>query len=374
MTERAPRRLSESSRVEAFSDGVFSIAITLLVLELAVPAIRGNFKLDLADEWVSYVAYLAAFGTIGVLWMGHHTVFTLIAGVDTGLLWRNLVLLLTVSVVPFPTAVIASAWRVGSEIPVALLAGFPSFLAPYVLPLVPGYLSAVSAVHAGRARPAGHRAARSWILQRPVRCSASQPSSSFSASAPLARRREPSSATSSLLEQISGFVLVVFGLAFMGLLPWPERLVGAGLVQGAPRSRGSRVLLGGAFAVCAAPCIGPVLAAILVLAGLVRARCCRGAATPRRLLARASAIPVRPWPARSSRGRWGRSAGCATTTDAIQFAGGLAHGRARPAALLRPPSTSSGSTSTASPRVARPGSALLTLLRAPEATLVTVCN
>ena len=65
---------------------------------------------------------------------------------------------------------------------------------------------------------------------------------------------------------MAGFVLVVFGLAFMGLLPWPERLVGAGLVQGA-RSRGSRVLLGGAFAICAAPCIGPVLAAILVLAG-----------------------------------------------------------------------------------------------------------
>jgi cytochrome c-type biogenesis protein len=69
-----------------------------------------------------------------------------------------------------------------------------------------------------------------------------------------------------LLERIAGFVLVVFGLAFMGLLPWPERLLGAGLVQGA-RSRGSRVLLGGAFAVCAAPCIGPVLASILVLAG-----------------------------------------------------------------------------------------------------------
>ena len=50
----------------------------------------------------------------------------------------------------------------------------------------------------------------------------------------------------------------------MGLLPWPERLMGAGLLEGA-RSRGSRVLLGGAFAVCAAPCIGPVLAGILVL-------------------------------------------------------------------------------------------------------------
>ncbi|MBA2384704.1 MAG: sulfite exporter TauE/SafE family protein, partial [Actinobacteria bacterium] len=69
-----------------------------------------------------------------------------------------------------------------------------------------------------------------------------------------------------LLEQIAGFVLIVFGLVFMGLLPWPERLVGAGLVRGA-RSRGSSFLLGGAFAVCAAPCIGPVLGSILVLAG-----------------------------------------------------------------------------------------------------------
>jgi len=114
MADRSSRRLSESSRVEAFSDGVFSIAITLLVLELAVPAIRGEFRADLANEWVTYVAYLAAFATIGVLWMGHHTVFTLVSGIDAGLLWRNLVLLLTVSIVPFPTAVIASSWRVGT--------------------------------------------------------------------------------------------------------------------------------------------------------------------------------------------------------------------------------------------------------------------
>ena len=114
MTDERPRRLSESTRVEAFSDGVFSIAITLLVLELAIPAVRGDFGHQLIDEWVSYVAYLAAFGSIGVLWMGHHTVFTRIRGVDAGLLWRNLVLLLTVSVVPFPTAVIASAYRVGT--------------------------------------------------------------------------------------------------------------------------------------------------------------------------------------------------------------------------------------------------------------------
>jgi TMEM175 potassium channel family protein len=114
MTDDRSRRLSESNRVEAFSDGVFSIAITLLVLELAIPAVRGEVGSQLIDEWVSYIAYLAAFGTIGVLWMGHHTVFSRIRAVDVGLLWRNLVLLLTVSIVPFPTAVIASAYRVGT--------------------------------------------------------------------------------------------------------------------------------------------------------------------------------------------------------------------------------------------------------------------
>ena len=115
MTEERSRRPSESSRVEAFSDGVFSIAITLLVLELAIPVVRGEFLKQLVDEWVSYIAYLAAFWTIGVLWMGHHTVFGRIRAIDPGLLWRNLVLLLTVSVVPFPTAVIASAFRVGTN-------------------------------------------------------------------------------------------------------------------------------------------------------------------------------------------------------------------------------------------------------------------
>ncbi|MBA2293529.1 MAG: cytochrome c biogenesis protein CcdA [Actinobacteria bacterium] len=148
------------------------------------------------------------------------------------------------------------------EIPVALLAGFLSFLAPCVLPLVPGYLSAVSAVQADQlGKPGMARrvvlASIPFVLGFTAVFVALGVGAAFVGDGLLRDQF--------LLEKIAGFVLVVFGLAFMGLLPWPERLVGAGLVQGA-RSRGSRFLLGGAFAICAAPCIGPVLAAILVLA------------------------------------------------------------------------------------------------------------
>ena len=145
----------------------------------------------------------------------------------------------------------------------ALLAGLVSFLAPCVLPLVPGYLSAVSAIEADRLGQPG-TARRVVVSSIPFVLGFSLVFVALGAGAALlggSLLRDQF-----LLEKISGFVLVVFGLVFMGLLPWPERLVGAGLVQGA-RSRGSRLLLGGAFAVCAAPCIGPVLAGILVLAG-----------------------------------------------------------------------------------------------------------
>lgn len=149
------------------------------------------------------------------------------------------------------------------EVVAAFLAGFVSFLAPCVLPLVPGYLSAVSAVSADRLGEPG--------MARRVVVSSIPFVLGFTAFFVLlglgaALLGETLFGDQFLLEKIAGFVLVVLGLAFMGLLPWPERLVGAGLVKGAQGS-GSRVLLGGAFAVCAAPCIGPVLAGILVLAG-----------------------------------------------------------------------------------------------------------
>jgi cytochrome c-type biogenesis protein len=146
---------------------------------------------------------------------------------------------------------------------VAFGAGFVSFLAPCVLPLVPGYLSAVSSVEAERL---GEPGAARRVVVASIPFVAGLVAVFVLLGAAAAAIGLSITRNQFLLEQVAGFVLIVFGLVFMGLLPWPERLVGAGLVQGA-RRRGSGFLLGGAFAVCAAPCIGPVLGSILVLAG-----------------------------------------------------------------------------------------------------------
>lgn len=100
-----------TSRMEALSDGVFAIAITLLVLDLAVPPLadaeQGGLGLALAREWPSYFAYLVSFLVIGIIWINHHTMLTLVTRVDRPSLFANLALLLTVSVIPFPTRLVA---------------------------------------------------------------------------------------------------------------------------------------------------------------------------------------------------------------------------------------------------------------------------
>jgi uncharacterized membrane protein len=99
----------ETARTEAFSDGVFAIAITLLVLELKVPQGSGNgLAREHAAEWPSYVAFLLSFAFIGIMWVNHHRLFTIIRRCDNGLLFLNLLLLLGVTAVPFPTAVLAA--------------------------------------------------------------------------------------------------------------------------------------------------------------------------------------------------------------------------------------------------------------------------
>jgi uncharacterized membrane protein len=100
-----------SRRTEAFSDGVFAIAITLLVLDLIVPSREQAAKIGLghalAPDWPSYFAYLVSFLVIGIIWINHHTVFDKVRRVDRPVLFANLLLLLFVSLIPFPTHLLA---------------------------------------------------------------------------------------------------------------------------------------------------------------------------------------------------------------------------------------------------------------------------
>jgi uncharacterized membrane protein len=96
-----------TSRLEAFSDGVFAIAITLLILEIRVPAHSANLSHALLHEWPSYFAYAVSFLTIGIMWVNHHQLFKFVRGTDRKLLFVNLGLLMLVAFLPFPTAVVA---------------------------------------------------------------------------------------------------------------------------------------------------------------------------------------------------------------------------------------------------------------------------
>jgi uncharacterized membrane protein len=101
-------------RVEAFSDGVFAIAITLLVLTIAQPSNYHRLASQLANRWPSLVAYVVSFVVIGIMWLNHHSVFVHLARVDRGLISLNLALLLTVVFIPYPTAVFGEALRQGA--------------------------------------------------------------------------------------------------------------------------------------------------------------------------------------------------------------------------------------------------------------------
>jgi uncharacterized membrane protein len=104
----ASPRLSETGRLEAFSDGVFAIVLTLLVLDLLPPEGGQGFD-DLFHAWPRYLAFLTAFVTVGSIWLSHHNAFTRIRRVDPAVLVLNLALLLATTLVPWPTALIAAA-------------------------------------------------------------------------------------------------------------------------------------------------------------------------------------------------------------------------------------------------------------------------
>jgi len=102
------RRRLTTGRLEAFSDGVFAIAVTLLILDVAVPAGSGSDLLGaVGDQWPTYLAYLVSFSTIGAVWLAHSVITEYLDRADAVFVRLNLLLLLVVSFLPFPTRLIA---------------------------------------------------------------------------------------------------------------------------------------------------------------------------------------------------------------------------------------------------------------------------
>ena len=111
-----------TSRLEAFSDGVIAIAITLLVLDLKVPDVNaGPLGPALRTQWPAYLGYATSFVTIGIMWVNHHSLFDRITRVDRGLLFTNLGLLLGIATLPFTTSLAARWLRAGTDGRVAVV-------------------------------------------------------------------------------------------------------------------------------------------------------------------------------------------------------------------------------------------------------------
>jgi uncharacterized membrane protein len=109
----------DTTRLEAFSDGVFAIAITLLVLEIKVPPPDTVLGVALLQLWPSYLAYVVSFLVIGAIWINHHAMFRHIVRVDSTLLLLNVLHLMLIAFLPFPTAVLAEAFHRGTDEPIA---------------------------------------------------------------------------------------------------------------------------------------------------------------------------------------------------------------------------------------------------------------
>src|SRR5919204_4186054 len=110
-------RLTETTRAAALSDGVFAITITLLVLEIHRPEDYepGGLLHALLQQWPSYLAYAVSFLYIGVVWLNHHSLFSRLRRMNLGFCWINLGILFTTAILPFPTAVLASALAPGNS-------------------------------------------------------------------------------------------------------------------------------------------------------------------------------------------------------------------------------------------------------------------
>ncbi len=116
---RGPFRLStnfsrvSTNRLESFSDGVLAVAITLLVLDITVPD-TSHLARELLRQWTHYAAYVVSFVTIGIIWVNHHAMIGRLREADHAILMLNLLLLLTIGLIPFATALFAAYLDKGS--------------------------------------------------------------------------------------------------------------------------------------------------------------------------------------------------------------------------------------------------------------------
>jgi uncharacterized membrane protein len=119
-TDHPPRQVTEDgetdqrwdkNRVETFSDGVFAIAITLLVLDIHVPPGLQHLGKELEHEWPSYLAYVTSFLTVGGVWIGHHRACRGVRFFDSMMMRLNLLLLMLTAFLPFPAGILAEALR-----------------------------------------------------------------------------------------------------------------------------------------------------------------------------------------------------------------------------------------------------------------------
>jgi uncharacterized membrane protein len=118
----------KTSRLEAFSDGVFAVAITLLILEINVPE-GENLWHQLKDEWPSFASFFVSFWVIGIIWVNHHGLLDHLKRTDRGVLYLNLLVLMTVVFIPFSTALMAEHLKSGADEKVAALVYALAFLA-----------------------------------------------------------------------------------------------------------------------------------------------------------------------------------------------------------------------------------------------------
>jgi uncharacterized membrane protein len=119
------------SRMEAFSDGVIAVAITLLVLDIHVPMPEHGRTLgrQLLDLWPHYAAYVVSFITIGIIWVNHHVMIGRLRETDHAILFLNLLLLMSIAVLPFATSLMAEYINKGSGQHVAAVVYAGSYLA-----------------------------------------------------------------------------------------------------------------------------------------------------------------------------------------------------------------------------------------------------